>query len=561
MNMQNQSNPQTDLNRILEIISKIGRLSADGDYIYRGEPKCYKKVSSNLYRKLEDIGIEHPEKIVEEVQKAELEEAKEYIDEEDELEILTQIQHFGGKTNLIDFTTDYNVALFFACDGFPDEPGRIILQDKTRAIKDWIREPQNPVLGSRPDVQKSIFVRPPEGFIGPDKTLDIPKDLKRPLLKYLETEFKKSAKKIYYDIYGFIRSQGIRWEAYTEYSRGITYQNKRDEVDQSQEKAQYNQKAIKHFTTAIQLNPDFAETYKNRGVAYNIEGAYDRAIKDYNMVIKLQPNDADAYNNRGDTYRNKRNHNQAVEDFSTAIMLNPQLAEAYNNRGVAYSDKGKYGDAIADFDKAIELNPNYANAYTNRGLAYCREGKSDRAIEDFNKVIDLKPNSADAYTNRGLGYSGSGKYSNAIEDFDKATDFKPNSTDAYLGRGIAYSQAGKSDRAIEDFNKTIQLNPNFTDAYCGRGLAYSDKGEYGSAIEDFNKAIDLKPDVADAYYNRGEAWLHLGEWEKAREDLTVAVAMGINIINVFCNDYASVGDFEQRNEVKLPADLAAMLTP
>ena len=37
--------------------------------------------------------------------------------------------------------------------------------------------------------------------------------------------------------------------------------------------------------------------------------------------------------------------------------------------------------------------------------------------------------------------------------------------------------------------------------------------------------------------------------------------MGINIINVFYNDYESVPDFEEKNGIKLPADLAAMLTP
>ena len=38
-------------------------------------------------------------------------EAKRYIYEKDDFEILTQLQHYGGKTNLIDFTTDYLIAL------------------------------------------------------------------------------------------------------------------------------------------------------------------------------------------------------------------------------------------------------------------------------------------------------------------------------------------------------------------------------------------------------------------------------------------------------------------
>ena len=36
---------------------------------------------------------------------------------QDDFELASQLQHLGGNTNLIDFTKDCLVALFFACDG------------------------------------------------------------------------------------------------------------------------------------------------------------------------------------------------------------------------------------------------------------------------------------------------------------------------------------------------------------------------------------------------------------------------------------------------------------
>ena len=47
------------LSRVLEKIQEIAEKSADGDYIYRGEPEHYEKVSSSLYRKYSDIDTEH----------------------------------------------------------------------------------------------------------------------------------------------------------------------------------------------------------------------------------------------------------------------------------------------------------------------------------------------------------------------------------------------------------------------------------------------------------------------------------------------------------------------
>ncbi len=113
------STQQTGLNRILEIIGKIAKITADGDYIYRGEQECYKKVSSNLWRELNKLNLLDLD--VEEIQKRELEDAKRYGNKTDEFEILVELQHFGGKTNLIDFTKDYYIALFFASKGSPVE--------------------------------------------------------------------------------------------------------------------------------------------------------------------------------------------------------------------------------------------------------------------------------------------------------------------------------------------------------------------------------------------------------------------------------------------------------
>ena len=74
---------KTELNRILEIIGKITKLSAEGDYIYRGEPECYQRVSSNLWRELEEAKALHLD--IESVQKAELDRSKRYTEKQTNL--------------------------------------------------------------------------------------------------------------------------------------------------------------------------------------------------------------------------------------------------------------------------------------------------------------------------------------------------------------------------------------------------------------------------------------------------------------------------------------------
>lgn len=217
----------TELHRILEIIGRIAEATADGNYIYRGEPEHYKeepyyeKVSSSLWRDCRrEIGTEAFDTEV--IQERMLEMAKDYTHEKDDFEILTELQHYGGHTNLIDFTTDNHIALFFACDGSHNKDGRVILLEKTEEVKDQIEPPQNPQ--NRIIAQKSIFVRPPKGFLEPGQhnVIDIPKSIKEQVLDYLQKQHGISTQTVYNDLHGFIRNQHIHQETYMEAYKGGT---------------------------------------------------------------------------------------------------------------------------------------------------------------------------------------------------------------------------------------------------------------------------------------------------------------------------------------------------
>ena len=284
--------------------------------------------------------------------------------------------------------------------------------------------------------------------------------------------------------------------------------------------------AIEAYSHAIELNPNNASTYNNRGNAYGEKGDYDRAIGDHNTAIKLNPDHANTYTNRGIAYGKKGDYDRAIGDHNTAIELNPNLAEPYNNRGAAYDKKHELDRAIVDYTKAIELNPDYAEPYTNRGVAYDKRGDFDRAIGDHNQAIKLNPDYAEAYTNR----------------------------------GTAYLNKGDFDRAIENYNTAIQLELRLAGVYYNRGIAYFNKGDFDRAIEDFSKAIEFNPNDAIAYNSRGMMWLHLKEWDKAVEDLSTARDKGMDIVASFHNHYKSVEAYERANRVKLSEDIALMLT-
>ena len=106
-------------------------------------------------------------------------------------------------------------------------------------------------------------------------------------------------------------------------------------------------------------------------------------------AIELSPENAVAYFNRGVTYANLGEYHSALAGFNSAIELNPKYAEAYNNRGNTYSTLEKYDSALADYDKAIQLTPENAVAYFNRGVTYADIGEYEKGTSDLEHFLDL----------------------------------------------------------------------------------------------------------------------------------------------------------------------------
>ena len=488
--MSEQSNILKDsLCDVRSIIREIEEKSASEDYIYRGEPEhheeppYYGKICSSLYRQY--ARIEADEFDIESIQGDILEEAKAYShDTDDPLEILTLLQHYGGKTNLIDFTTDYLIALFFACDRSASlkEDGRLILFEKSAKRKNQILSPRNPK--NRVIAQKSVFVRHSDGFLSPDEVeiITIPARLKQPLLAYLRKYHNISTETIYNDLHGFITNQQFHESAYSEFHRGLTSQLRGYELESPEDQEAAYEKAIVHYSRALKLKPDLPDALNHRGVAYVEQGNINFALADFSKVIELYPENADAYIIRGDAYFAKGNFDLAMENYQKAIELNPNDADAYIYQGNAYLEQGDLDLALTDFSKAVELNPNYADAYIIRGVAYRKQGNFSLALVDLDKAIELNPNNADAYVIRGDAHFGKSDLDLAIADYKHALELDPENADAYYNLGFTYMQ--KQDWEETKLNLTVAkiLKADIVDEF----------RKIYKSTEDFEKENDIK---------------------------------------------------------------------
>ena len=92
-------------------------------------------------------------------------------------------------------------------------------------------------------------------------------------------------------------------------------------------------------------------------------GDYLGAIADYSKAIELEPEIAALYYNRGTTESELGKYRDALADYSKAIELDPGFGDAYHNRGGTKFRLKDTAGAIKDYTKAVEINPTNALAF------------------------------------------------------------------------------------------------------------------------------------------------------------------------------------------------------
>ena len=214
------------------IFDELEAKHKDG-YLFRGEPEKYKSVTSSLYRDTPPVAREYVSVIERDFVNSCLHHC--YNDTEIQalkadnalqkhaLEKLSEMQHLGSITNLIDFTTCFYNALFFACDKWPEHDGRIIvIHPKLVPVSDdveptnqddlipwgdhdYIRR-DNGYPRERAKAQKSVFIHAKTGMLNPDlyEVISIPSRLKTEIREWLSVEKRINRQSIYPDTIGFV---------------------------------------------------------------------------------------------------------------------------------------------------------------------------------------------------------------------------------------------------------------------------------------------------------------------------------------------------------------------
>jgi tetratricopeptide (TPR) repeat protein len=291
--------------------------------------------------------------------------------------------------------------------------------------------------------------------------------------------------------------------------------------------------AVKRFTKAINLEPDYERAYSGRAESYEFLNQRDLAAEDWFsagqlLIKKSEPYIKAAANfmateqyDKCETALDKAaeldSKNAEIWQLKTRLYLQTrQIQKAYEGAKQAYDQKrtlintywvGVASDSIGNYDEAaryfaeiISGNHLYEDAYL--GLigvqlkryyelspGYMRTEELKKASENCAIALQLFPDNYSFYVLRSEIHFVQNDYSKAIDDISKAIARQPDRIDLLMTRGKYYQEFGQHHNAMNNYNAVLRLKPHNATALYMRGLAHEATFDHNAALSDFEEAL------------------------------------------------------------------------
>ena len=143
-------------------------------------------------------------------------------------------------------------------------------------------------------------------------------------------------------------------------------------------------------TQAINLQPPDTpdpDLLLLRARAYSGDKKFNQAVDDLNKVIELKPDVANAYIERGMVFTQVRRFDDAIGDLTRAIEIDPKNVKAYAMRAQARLQAEANDDALSDVNQALEIANNDPLSLRIRGQIYEALQRPDEAIADYRNAL------------------------------------------------------------------------------------------------------------------------------------------------------------------------------
>lgn len=286
--------------------------------------------------------------------------------------------------------------------------------------------------------------------------------------------------------------------------------------------------AIQNYDLSITCDPNFADAYINRGVAWYNLGKMDHAKRDFKNGLDIDRRSSRAMANLGIVSLEERKYEKAIDLFDRSLEEDPENIHALCGKGLALFNLDRYDDSIICFDAALSINPDFYIANYHKGHILKKLDLLDEAEEAIYEALESRENYALAWFELGEIYRSRKEDRKALQSYERAIKIHGDQfEEALFQKGSLLMRSGDLRGAVDSFKKICKSNPYIPVVWVEMGVALSRmKGRKEKAISALKNALYLKPSDPDASFHLAGIHIEGGQPDKALPILKKALSLG-----------------------------------
>ena len=260
--------------------------------------------------------------------------------------------------------------------------------------------------------------------------------------------------------------------------------------------------AIKHFSRAIELDPEFGLAYDGLGAAH-----VNRVFKGLGGVEDFE---------------------KAEAAFNKALAIDPNIIEARMLMVFVQLWRGQKAQAREEVARMRRQAPNEAVVYFVKATLHRLDGDYDRALRAYDRLVHLDPAAFVVVSyNRALIFLYEGKFEDAQRELERAASVEPNNPLLNTVRALALYYTKRPAEAEQILRGVLEANPNLHGVRPSLAMCLSRQGKHEEALAQLTDRVirnaSVDPDIA---YAVGSVYALEGDSDQALGWLQRSVALG-----------------------------------
>ena len=191
--------------------------------------------------------------------------------------------------------------------------------------------------------------------------------------------------------------------------------------------------AIQHFKKAVELKPDFEDSWFNLGNAYLETKQFEDASFAFSNCLKHDSTNTKALNFRASCYLQLKKNKESLEDLNSLIRLEPNNNDHFYNRALFYFLSKDYKQTEVDLQKIYTKDTEDIRVLKLYSLVLILNGETKEALEVSDLLLEKYPTNTEAINNSAYAQFESGNFQKSIELFSKSYEREPKNLDSFLG--------------------------------------------------------------------------------------------------------------------------------